>query len=36
MPAGKCLAPMLATLVPVLRCDGEIDLTTRLHLQTSQ
>ncbi len=26
-PAGKRLAPMLATLVPVLRRDGEIDLT---------
>jgi len=26
-PAGKRLAPMLATLVPVLRRDGELDLT---------
>ncbi len=27
MPAGKRLAPMLATLVPTLRRDGEIELT---------
>lgn len=27
MPAGKRLAPMLATLVPALRRDGEIDLS---------
>ena len=26
-PAGKRLAPMLATLVPILRRDGELDLT---------
>ena len=26
-PAGKRLAPMLAVLVPVLRRDGELDLT---------
>ena len=26
-PAGKRLAPMLALLVPMLRRDGEIDLT---------
>lgn len=27
MPAGKRLAPMLATLVPILRRDGELDLS---------
>ena len=26
-PSGKRLAPMLAVLVPVLRRDGELDLT---------
>ena len=26
-PAGKRLAPMLAVLVPLLRRDGELDLT---------
>ena len=26
-PAGKRLAPMLAVLVPMLRRDGELDLT---------
>ncbi len=26
-PAGKRLAPMLAVLVPMLRRDGEVDLT---------
>jgi len=26
-PAGKRLAPMLATVVPILRRDGELDLT---------
>ena len=26
-PAGKRLAPMLGVLVPVLRRDGELDLT---------
>lgn len=28
-PAGKRLAPMLATLVPMLRRDGELDLSDR-------